>query len=91
MLLKGHMSLWVGASRGNQPAKFGSYRHCDSADMIFLVCLVISQDHPIKGLFEFMGKSPLWLATCQPLLLVIGIVVVEICFQFVTWFAKPHG
>ena len=37
------------------PAKFGGYRHCCSGDIIILVCHVISQDHLIKGLCDFIG------------------------------------
>ena len=58
MLLKGHMTLWVGASRGNHPAKFGDHSHFGSAD-IFLVCHVIPQDHVIKGPCDFMDGNPL--------------------------------
>ena len=39
-------------------AKFGGYRHFDSGDIVVLVCLVISQDHLIKELSGFMGRSP---------------------------------
>ena len=31
---------------------FGSNKHCDSGDVMVLVCHVMSQDHVIKGSFE---------------------------------------
>ena len=30
------------------PTKFGGHRHCDSGDIIVLVCHLILQDHMIK-------------------------------------------
>ena len=36
---------------------FGGHRHCDSRDIIALVCHVISPDHVIKGSCDFMGRS----------------------------------
>ena len=38
--------------------KFGGHRYCDSEGENVLVCDVISYDHLIKGLFDFIGKSP---------------------------------
>ena len=38
--------------------KFGGHRHCDSKDIIILVCQVISQDDAIKGSCELIGKNP---------------------------------
>ena len=40
------------------PAKFGGHRHCDSWDIMVLTCHVMSQDHVIKGLCDFMGSVP---------------------------------
>ena len=40
----------------DHPAKFGGHIHLSSEDM-FLVCHIISQDHAVKGSFEFMGVS----------------------------------
>ena len=47
--------------------KFGGHRHCSSEDIKVLVCQVISQDHLIKGSFDFMGKShsQVKLPSCQ--------------------------
>ena len=44
----------------HNPAKFGGHKHCGSRSIMFLVCHVISQDHVIKGLCDFMDKSPSW-------------------------------
>ena len=41
----------------HHPVKFTGYRHCGSRDLIVLVCHVILQDHVIKGLRDFMGRS----------------------------------
>ena len=45
------------------PAKFGGHRHCDSGDIIVLVCHVISQEYVIKRSRDLVvvarqGKSP---------------------------------
>ena len=39
---------------------------------------MMSQDHVIKVLYDFMGESPLWQVTILPIFVIIGIVVVEI-------------
>ena len=39
------------------PAKFGCYKHCDSRDIIFLVCQIISQEHVTEGSCEFIGGN----------------------------------
>ena len=38
----------------HHPAEFGCHRHCDSGDMRIVICQAISQDHVIKGSFDFM-------------------------------------
>ena len=42
---------------------FGSYLSSGSGDIMNLICFVISQDHLLKGLCDYMGashsKSPL--------------------------------
>ena len=38
----------------HHPAEFGGHRHCDSGDMRIVICQAISQDHMIKGSFDFM-------------------------------------
>ena len=40
------------------PAKFGDHRHSDSGDIMVLICHIISQDHLIKGSWDFTGWSP---------------------------------
>ena len=44
----------------HHPTKFHGHRHCGSGDKMVLVCHVISQDHVIKGSFDFMGGRPSW-------------------------------
>ena len=39
------------------PAKFGSHRHCDSGDMMILVCHMILEDRVTKKLSNFMSGS----------------------------------
>ena len=36
---------------------FSGYKHRGSGDKVFLICLVILQDHVIKWLCEFLGRS----------------------------------
>ena len=38
------------------PVKFGSLNHSGRGD-IFLVCPVVSEDHAIRGVCDFMGVS----------------------------------
>ena len=45
----------------HHPTKFGGHRHCDSGDIIVLVCHVILQDHKIMQVGHvcgFMGMGP---------------------------------
>ena len=39
-------------------AKFAERRHCDSEDIMVLLCQVISQYYVIKVSCHFMGRSP---------------------------------
>ena len=41
-------------------SKFGGHRHCGTGNVTALVCHFISQDHQIKGSWNFIGRSPLW-------------------------------
>ena len=38
-------------------AKINGHRHCDSEDLMVLVCHMIMQNHVIKMLCEFIGGS----------------------------------
>ena len=40
----------------HHPGKFCEHRHCDSGDIVFLICHVISREHTFKGLCEFKGR-----------------------------------
>ena len=42
----------------HHPAKFGGHRHYSSGDIMVLVFHLIFQYHVIKGLSNFMGRSP---------------------------------
>ena len=39
-------------------AKLGGHRHCDSGDIMVLICQVISKDHLIKVSSNFMVGTP---------------------------------
>ena len=42
----------------NQPDKSCDPKHCDSGDIMFLICHVTSCEHMFKRLCEFMGEVP---------------------------------
>ena len=42
----------------DHPAKFGGHTHCSCGDIMVLVFYAISQDDMIKGLCDFIGRSP---------------------------------
>ena len=53
------MTLSLGAFQEKLPfTKFHGHRHCDIGDIMVLAGHVMSQDHVIKGLWNFMGSSP---------------------------------
>ena len=58
--------------------RFDCHRHCGSKDIMILVCKVILQDHVIKRLCDFMGRSSLMQVTILPSLVTIVALVVEI-------------
>ena len=62
----------------HQLAKFGDHRHCDSGDIMILVCHMILQDHVIKWSFEFTGRIPSRYVTILPSLVAMGTVLVKI-------------
>ena len=39
------------------------HKHCDSGEIAFLICHVISREHMSKRLCEFMGERPSWRVT----------------------------
>ena len=41
----------------HSPAKFGGQRYCSGADIPFLDCQVISQDHVVKSCDFIVGKQ----------------------------------
>ena len=43
----------------HHPNKFGDHRHCGNGDLMFLICHMTSRDHMLKGLYGFIGGSPL--------------------------------
>ena len=66
-------------------ARFGGHRHCDSGDIMILVCRVILQDNVIKRSYDFIGRSLSRQVKILPRLVAIGTLIVEIqWFQFVT-------
>ena len=61
---------------------FGGNWSCGSGDMTNVVCRVTSKDHFIEGSYDVDGSSSY--VTTLPILVAMGIVLVEICFEFVT-------
>ena len=59
--------------------KFGGHRHSGTGNITFLI-FHVSQDSVVKGPFDFMNGCPLWEVASLPSLVVIGIVLLEICF-----------
>ena len=45
---------WEPLTVSHQPTTFDSHKHCISADIMILVCRVISHDHVIKVLCDFI-------------------------------------
>ena len=40
------------------PTEFDGHKHYGSGGIMVLVCHVVSEDHMIKGSFDFIGRSP---------------------------------
>ena len=79
------MNSWVEAPhRELPPSMFGGHLSSTSGDIKYLICHVTSQNHVFEGSCNFLSGSFSWYVTTLPSLVAIGIVVVEICFQFVT-------
>ena len=57
---------------GYHPVKFGGYRHSDNGDIMVLVCHVISQDHVIKGLYDFEDRS-----LSREVIILLSLVAIE--------------
>ena len=43
----------------HRPDKSCDHKHCDSGDLMLLVFQVTSREHMFKGLYKFVGGSPL--------------------------------
>ena len=69
---------WEPHKVSQYPGKFSGHRHCDSGDIMALVCHMTSQDHVIEVSSDFMGRSPGRWDTFLPKLVTIDTVVVEI-------------
>ena len=59
-------------------SKFGGHRHCGTGNVTALVCHLISQDHQIKGSWDFIRRIPSWQVIIPPSLVAISILEVEI-------------
>ena len=69
--------------------KFCGHRCCGSEDITILVCHVISKNHEIKGLCDFLGMIPSKKVRILPGLVTIDTLIVEIhFFQLITWCRK---
>ena len=73
--------MWELIKVSQHPAKFGGHRHCGSGDKLLLVCLVISEDHVIKELCDYIGRSLSRLLTILSSPVAIGTVIVEYRFN----------
>ena len=62
----------------HQPVKTDDCIHCGTADILTLVCDMISQEHVITGLRDLMAKSTLRQSTILSSLVVISSVVEDI-------------
>ena len=52
------MTLWEHPIKvSHHSANIGGDRHCDSEDIMVLVCHVISQGYSTKASFDFIDKS----------------------------------
>ena len=60
------------------PNNFSIHRHCNSVDIMFLICYMTSCDPIFKWLYEFMGGGPSQEVTALPCLVVIDLIQVEI-------------
>ena len=40
------------------PAKSGDHWHCDTGDLMFLICHMTSNNHLFRGLYNFIVESP---------------------------------
>ena len=40
-------------------AKSCDHRHCDTGDLMFLICHMTSNNHLFRGLYNFIVESPL--------------------------------
>ena len=65
-------------------AMFAGHWSGASGNMKYLICHATSLTHVIEGLCNFMSGSSSFYVTTLPSLVVLGVAVVEICFQFVT-------
>ena len=72
MSLTDHMTLWVEAPPGKMKGCNVWWSHCGSGDMLFLHCIVVSQDHVIQERFDFIYRSSLRYVTTRSGLLVIS-------------------
>ena len=86
VITQNHVIIWscefIDRSRSSHhPVKFCDNRHFGSGNIVVLVRRMISQDHVIQDSCDFMGWTP-YEVPPVPSLVVIGIVVVEICFLF---------
>ena len=86
MFSKRFLTLLVEYSHNkSSPCQFGGHRPCgcrDTTDLIFLVTL---QEHVVLCSCDLLGRSHSRQVSILPSFMAGGIVVVEICFQFVDY------
>ena len=69
------MGLYGWMPLTHHTAKFGDHKHCNSRDMTFLICRVISGEYIIKESCDLMVGSPSWYVTTLPSLVAIDIMI----------------
>ena len=85
LITKGHVALRMGTCHCKlEPCLLGVYEFSAGGDIMYLICHVLPHDHYTKGSRKFMGGSSWYYIITLISLMTISIVIVEICFQFVT-------
>ena len=58
-LLRDYVNLWVEAPAACHPRdRSCDHKHCDSGDIMFLICLMTSRQHVFNGLYLIYGWIP---------------------------------
>ena len=80
--------MWKLVTVSHQLAMFSGHWSSKSGQVKYLIYHVTSKNNVIEESTNFMSENSSWYANTFPSLVAKIIVVVEICFQFVTWSNK---